>query len=424
MRLVLVALLAACASGPRPALHPAGDAVPTGLTIVLQAGAKAGAVEEVRWIDVPADGEVSWGQLPAGVDPRTLMLQLDDQAATVDDVKVTPRSVDREESDKPAKILTREGEIDGRILGADARGVALATGEGVLVIGSRAIHAAEIDELPKDGLFFHVRGATGRRLARLDYVAPGLSYAPLYQLVVDRDRVDLEGTAIVANTQGLRFSDARVVLDLGKGRAPIIAPHITIQPASQTAIELFRPIVGAPARHLSVYDPIGEKGLWTGTDVNRDKNFGFNDVSVVDEYVELERPLSAPLPAGRWQIARRGANGIAVAQGELDQPAVAAGEHLRLRLGPAPELVASRRQNDFALEDARIVEEIEVDVTNRAEAPAEVVLLERLARSETWLVSWTSDPATKEGPRTIRFRVRVPPGETKRVSYRVIWDLN
>ena len=70
-----------------------------------------------------------------------------------------------------------------------------------------------------------------------------------------------------------------------------------------------------------------------------------------------------------------------------------------------------------------MVEEFEIAVTSAAAEPRTVVVLERMARGDTWRVPWASRPAEKEDARTIRFVVTVAPGATEKVRYRVIYEL-
>src|SRR5262249_5706454 len=133
--------------------------------------------------------------------------------------------------------------------------------------------------------------------------------------------------------------------------------------------------------------------------------------------------LGRPLPPGRARVFRRETDGGLTWLGEDEIGATGVGQAVRLRLAPATGLKGERKQLGFTTHHAlkRIVEEIEVTLSNDTDAAVEVTVLERMARGDTWNVAWASAAASKEDPRTVRFDVKVAAKGKQKLRYRVIY---
>ena len=307
--------------------------------------------------------------------------------------------------------------------------------------------------------------------AELAYLTRGFGWHATYNVVAPAetgDAVDLIGWATLANASGQTFENARIKLlagdvvklppqgfgggGIGGGfaapPADVLAapPGVTEKPfdeyhlyslAAPTTlrnreikqVELAR-AEGVKARRLYVYD--GAK-----YDPNRDRDAGTErqygteqtntKVWVMREFANTrENGLGIPLPAGRVRFYRRDdADGSLEFVGENRIGHTPRGENVRLYTGDAFDLVGERKQTDFKYDSARreytVEETFEIRVRNRKESgpPVEVRVVEHLYRYANWYLSARSDTYEKRDASTIEFRVTVPPGGEKVVTYTV-----
>jgi hypothetical protein len=110
--------------------------------------------------------------------------------------------------------------------------------------------------------------------------------------------------------------------------------------------------------------------------------------------------------------------------GEDDLPPTSPGGRLRLRLGGTTGISGEHKQVEYSLDHSRkrIIEEIEINLKNDSAMDAEVTVLERMFRGDTWKISWSSPTFVKDDTRSVRASIVVPAGKTETVRYRVIWS--
>ena len=98
-----------------------------------------------------------------------------------------------------------------------------------------------------------------------------------------------------------------------------------------------------------------------------------------------------------------------------------ANELVRVRVGEAFDLVGERKQTDFKKPTQNVAEEsFEIAVRNqKKDQEVEVRVVEHLYRWFQWEIIEKSQDFVKTDARTAEFRVKVPPGEERKVTYRV-----
>ena len=215
--------------------------------------------------------------------------------------------------------------------------------------------------------------------------------------------------------------------------------------------------VSIPAGQSHQYSLIGERGhgldsvvelLYDplGTDLNtktripvRRQEFGETTATEVRRSIEIDLGsigIDDKMPAGRLRVFQRGKDGSLSPVGEDyvfgDSEEEEAeedekkGNKLRLAIGLAPEVTATRKQTDFLAdeEEKRVVEEITIELKNNSELDVRVVLDEHMYRGMNWVLAYHNDMGTvsKEAKQDVRWRVTVPGKGKLRVIYRVVYS--
>jgi hypothetical protein len=297
----------------------------------------------------------------------------------------------------------------------------------------------------------------GKQLVEVSYRTTGIDWAADYTVIVDPDgrTVDFAGWATIRNESGVAYQDALIDLMSEDGAPPPGASQpggprtpppaqgaaavssqkgrvvASVGPASlrdhqTTRVALVVPRTVTGVRRL-VFDSVGEEGIWHGEEVRKDAEFATNERTAVEDYLEFRNDtasgLGRQLPPGTTRVFQRETGGGLSWLGEDTLAASEPGDPVRLRLAPAAGLAGKRKQLEFTIDNEvkRMVEEIEVVLTNTTDAATDVVVLERLARGDSWSIPWASDTVAKDDSRTIRFNLTVPAKGESKVRYRVIY---
>jgi hypothetical protein len=425
--LALALLLGACRPPPTHADH-------VGRTVILY---PERALITERWSATLAAGEQEVRlAAPPLVDAGTARLAApgDPGVVAVSQAAVTvPASADAVlERARGAEITVERpgGALAGRLVGCAADGLRAAPGGGGVVAVARAEARLRVAAgAAEPALVWQVRApGAGPRTLEASYEAGGVSWTAEYTATVTGDpgRVDLEAWAVVANRSGARLEAGRVLLaQQAHAEAAVLIPipgPVVLEDGAVTSL----PLVAArvPVTRLLVYEPLTADRVWTQQGIEFAPEAGATERSEVDEYAELVNQgggLGQRLPPGRVRLFRRGADGRGVFVGLRDLGTVAPGQRIRLQLGPTEEISGSRRQVDLAVEEDRLVEEIELSLTSKAAGRRQVMIIDRLVRGGRARVTWSSQPFALEDPHTVRYTVDLPPGGAARVRYRVVY---
>lgn len=305
--------------------------------------------------------------------------------------------------------------------------------------------------------------ARARQRTELAYVAQGVMWEALYQVILTGARAQISGTATVTS-QGLRADSAEVqlvagaiqrarsrvygvaeeqagVISLRAGRAAQdmvtteqavgethvyqLPGRITIEPNVPVATALF-PRSSAPvAQELIVPGVLPWRG-WIG------QNPEPNRVPVQVWYT-IKRAAKTPfgdrpLPAGTVQLYQADSSGRVQLIGEAANDHTAPGRDLRLQSGDAFDLTAERVQTDFNQEQLpparrglpvrqRVTAAYRVTISN---AKSEAVAVDvRESHFGNWKIVESSVPAEKLSSAESRFRMSVPAGGEATLTYTV-----
>ncbi|HEY1556531.1 MAG TPA: hypothetical protein VGF94_16965 [Kofleriaceae bacterium] len=320
---------------------------------------------------------------------------------------------------------------------ASAR-VAIAAGvspQSVRVEASDGVELRRIDADAAGVLHVDVAARPGHHVLVLGYITDRMHWDAAYTLATDaaRERASLGGAIAIRNETGLVL-DARVrVADANHTAQPRASRDLgrRVLPPGETRVELLADQPPRLLRRVFVYDPIGTK--WDhASGLPLRTTFGGQPVpATVTESFELERDprATAALPAGPVRLVETRTDGTLALLGEarlFDAAARVAGVDT-IPIGTAEGVTATRTRRELTIDDdrQRIVEEIELAVTNARAVPVEMVLREHMYRGLTWTLVYDSTrSAAKEGPQQIALRVLVPAHARQRILYvvRYWWE--
>lgn len=302
-----------------------------------------------------------------------------------------------------------------------------------------------------------------RQRTDIAYVAQGMTWEALYQVIVTGARAQVSGTATVTS-QNLRADSADVQLVAGairQARQPKAAPQpnydvsalraqagmvqgletteqsvgethvyqlpgrLTIEPNVPVSTALF-PRSSAPvSQELIVPGVVPWRG-WIGQNPEPDR------VPVQVWYTIRRAPKTPfgdrPLPAGTVQLYQADSSGRVQLIGEASNDHTAPGRDLRLQSGDAFDLTAQRVQTDYNQEQLpperrgmparqRVTAAYRVTISN---AKREAVTVDvRESHFGAWKIVESSVPAEKLSSTESRFRVQVPAQGEATLTYTV-----
>jgi hypothetical protein len=307
----------------------------------------------------------------------------------------------------------------------------------------------------------------GKLNAELGYVTGGMSWEADYNLIspTEGDTVDVIGWVTMDNQTGKTFENARIKLmagDVSKiqrdasgpyyGRdgdmneaagAPVVSEkafdeyHLytlsrpaTLHDRETKQVEFLR-AEGAKATLLYIYDGAKiDRNRYRGyslESLRSDRDYGTPSNPKIWVMKEIknskENHLGIPLPKGRMRFYRKDADGQLEFTGENTIDHTPKDETIRVYTGDAFDLVGGRRRIDFKLDTSRSLwadESFEIKLRNHKEKdPVEIRVVEHLYRWTNWEIVEKSDTFLKTDSQTIEFRVQIPAGGEKTISYKV-----
>ena len=305
--------------------------------------------------------------------------------------------------------------------------------------------------------------ARARQRTDIAYVAEGMTWEALYQVIVMGARCQVSGTATITS-QALRVDSADVQLVAGvirRTRAPAEPPppmigrmmaagvvseerkadvseetvgethvyqlpgRLSIEPNVPVTNALF-PRSSAPvSQELIVPGVLPWRG-WIG------QNPEPNRIPVQVWYTVKRAAKTAfgdrPLPAGTVELYQADSSGRLQLIGEAANDHTAPGRDLRVQSGDAFDITAERVQTDYNQEQLppqqrgmparqRVTAAYRVTISNAKTEPVGVDVRE--SHFGNWKIVESSVPAEKLSSSESRFRVSVPAGGTATLTYTV-----
>ncbi len=286
-------------------------------------------------------------------------------------------------------------------------------------------------------LLFKIQSRESRPAdADLSYIAGGINWTANYNIFIyeETDFADIRGKFLINSNTGRTFKDARVRLLAGD----VARADNSLRPAVLRA-EAFEDVASPSvvSRELDEYHlysierPVTIEGrdnilvefLSSGR-IKIDREYVFDGavrekVQVFLEFANSEdNDLGVPMPGGKIKIYRAEDN-FKVLTGEDSINHTPADEKIRLYTGTAFDLAGERIQTDYRQIGSREREEsYEITLRNRKEETVGINVIERPGQRD-WDIRAATHSYEKVDARTVQFRVSVPPGEEKKLSYTV-----
>ncbi len=411
---------------------------------------------KIRFSNVPALIEPSTVQFKSLTDPNgTAIVQQSFAYDLANPDTLLARFVDRQ-----ITVVTDAGEVAGTLLSYDARQLVLKTADKKqpLRIIQRGDHVRDIrfgsidDLVTVPTLEWTVRAKkAGRHLTQVTYRTKGLAWRADYTAVFDdvKGTVDLTGWVSIYNNSGTDFDDAQIVLvagqlDVSQNAQPYGGAYGYQQPpkVSETFVypisrktklvdgetvqlELFDPMSGARAKQIWLYDALASSNTYSNPGYPQSDCYMYQyqgSRSHTERHIEIAVGKGKrSFPEGRARLFKRGKSGVLELVGEDQLKPSAASGKVRLKIGSSELIKGERKQVDCRPEtqNRQLTEKIEVTVTNKTKRVAEVVVRESMQRWSNWEIESESIKGTRDGTAAREYRLKIPAGGSKSVTYTV-----
>jgi hypothetical protein len=370
--------------------------------------------------------------------------------------------------DQAIAVTLDDGTLfNGTLLSGSGSDIILQQADGqVVYLSGSKVRSIAFPSLP-DGLITRPTlrwllqsAAGGPQQVELTYLAGGINWTADYNVLLNSDNsaLDLNGWVTLTNSSGAAYREALVKLVAGdvnrlpepgmaadgmlmEERAYAAAPAPQVEQREFFEYKLYeiqRPVTignnetkqvefvtaaGVPAATFYVYD--GSPPFYGYYGPNTDQYYGQTGVTDVQNWLEFttgeDAGVGAALPAGRIRVYQEDTDGAALLIGENTIDHTPKGEDLRIFLGNAFDLVGEHTQTNFQIIGRNVIEETyEIRLRNRKDDQAvEIRVPEHLFRWSNWDIVNASDSFEKLDASTIEFRVTVPPGGEKVITYTV-----
>jgi hypothetical protein len=436
--------------------------------------APAGAmITERRDLDIANGAEVRISGVASTIDPATVQLRslTEPGGVSISEQRFVPGATTPDEIlarhlGDAVTIVTPKGEVGGVLRSVDAQTLVVETGAG----DQRRLQMMRRDGYVQDvrlpaGKYAHTpslvwRLATkkpGKHSVELTYRADGLTWSADYLAIFDEDKktVDFSAWATLRNATGTSFDGAVLTLVSGGSMLPSVAVNpynyyglapvrqatppvrftvpspIHVGNGESVQVELMAPRIGAKARSVVTYDAVPSADQMA---INY-QQFPATDCTMLTQTapgggraevaVEVDIPGAKQLPDGRVRVFKRAAKTADRLEVLSEEQLRASTGAARVRLAAHTELVGERKTTCTVDERARtLTEKVEVKLDNKGKHPIDAVAREVLWRYPVWRI----DPAdettkgTRGGPQVQEYRVSVPAGGKKSLTYTVVYQ--
>lgn len=332
--------------------------------------------------------------------------------------------------------------------------------------GTPLFPALADDTILKPTLQWRLQSSRAGNLdAELSYVTGGMSWEADYNLIspTEGDMLDVIGWVTMDNQCGRNFENARIKLmagdvsriqqeqpylraayvgdELGSIMQPAVteqafdeyhlytlAHPTTLHDRETKQVEFLR-AEDVQAQRLYIYDGVRIDSRYRGysaANIRDNRDYGTQSnpkVWVMREFTNSEdNHLGIPLPRGRVRFYRQHEDGQLEFTGENVIDHTPRDETVRVYTGDAFDLVGERTRTDYQIDTRAhwLDESFEIKVRNRKEeGTAEIRVVEHLYRWTNWDITESSNTFLKTDSKTIEFRIQVPAGQEKTVTYTV-----
>jgi len=289
----------------------------------------------------------------------------------------------------------------------------------------------------------------GKQVAELSYLSGGLSWKADYvaELSGDETKLDLAGWVTLTNQSGTAYENAKLQLvagDVNRVRQDFAPKGVAIATAAPAAREMAREEVFdyhlyTLGRPTSILDnqtkqvallsaaavPVKKEYLLTGegwyyqsqaSDLGRKQK-----IAVFLEFDNAGGELGKPLPKGVVRVYKKDSKGNAIFIGEDAIDHTAKNDRVRLKMGNAFDVTATRKQTNFKQLASRpnpVYETAWRIEFNNAKDQAVIVKVVEPVPGD-WEITSASQPHEKGDAHSAVWRVKVPAGGKQVLEYAV-----
>ncbi|WP_420130660.1 DUF4139 domain-containing protein [Longimicrobium sp.] len=440
--------------------------------VALAAGMNRVRYQDVAQLIEPATVSIQSASVPGGVSVREQNYQYD----LIGTQAILEKSVGR--TVRFRRVLPGGGVevVEGTLLSAPSQGIVVRTTDGRLLLNPEG--AVEVAEMPgglisRPSLFWLLQSArAGTQTLDVSYLTQGIGWSADYVAVIDSAEasVDLTGWVTLNNRSGTTYPEAQLQLLAGNVRrvTPMMARRagqVTLDdivvtaapPPPQFAEEAFFEyhLYTLDGRTTLANNETKQMTLLSAADAGVTRQLVFDSQRHWGWYAQpgagfrtedvrgavmlqlrnsQSNRMGMPLPAGVVRLYKADARGNLQFLGEDRIEHTPRDEMVRLYVGDAFDVVATRRtvterQLRLDREGREIPDEggmcrgcrhaweftQEIVVRNRKDSPADVLLTEHLGTQ--WRLMSQSHPHRRSDASTLEFELRVPARAEVTVTY-------
>jgi hypothetical protein len=430
-----LALAATDAGAGRTTITVWASAAPAygGVTYGGSAPLSGAMISEQRDVDVATSGELKIAGVASTIDPASVQLRsLSEPTAAVTEQRFIPGATTPDEIlarhvGEQVSVVTPKGDVAGVLRSVDAQAIVVES-------------AGHLQVMRRDGFVQDVRLAAGvekptlawrlatkrpgKQTVELTYRADGMSWTADYLAIYDEaaKSLDFAAWATIKNASGATFDDAALLL--ARAQTTYAVPSRVHLGAGETVQVELIPRRAVKPRTVVAYEAIQDLSpsfqQYPASDCTQlsstPQGQGRADVA-------LEIDVPNALPDGRVRLFQRRPDRVEL----VGEDALRiSGKVVRIRVASDRDVTGERHAVSCTVDErARTIhEKIEVKLANRGKAPVDVVVREFLWRFPVWKI----DPAdetvkgTKAAPQTQEYRLSLPAGGTRSLSYSVVYS--
>lgn len=426
-------------------------------------------IKDSRSIKLDKDfNALAWREVSASMQPETALLRnltnpagFSIQEQKFDFDLLTPQKLLEKYTNKEISVI-RTNPANGQE--TIEKATVLATNGGVVLAFSDRIETGIPGRLAFPGVPDNLRDkptltasflspVAGKQNLELSYLTTGLSWQADYvaELAENDGRLDLNGLVTLTNQSGAAYLNAKLQLvagDLNRIRQPA--------PASRKMLTMTAEMTDMPAMieeslfeyHLYTLQSLTtlaenqtkQVALMSAANVLVNKEFllkgtsyyytgSYGDIgqklkiSVFIDFKNKGSGLGIPLPKGIIRIYKKDQQGNAQFIGEDQIDHTPDNEVIRLKLGHAFDLIASRKQTDFkklagkTKHDSIFESAYQITLNNAKKEAVTITLSEPIPGD--WTILSESQPHKKVSADTVEWRLSIPALSKASLTYRV-----
>ena len=430
-------------------------------------------ITERRELDIKSGAETRLSGIASTVDPATVQLRslTEPGGVTVSEQRFVPGATTPDEIlarhvGDQVTVVTPKGDVAGVLRSIDTQTLVLEVGTGDqrrLQMMRRDGYVQDIKLPPgkpvdKPSLVWRLSTKKpGKHTVEVSYRATGLSWTADYLAIYDEGAktIDFSAWATLRNSTGTSFDGAELTLVSGGNPNPTVqinpypgyglaTPRQTSPPVRFTVpnpvhvgngesvqVELMTPKLGAKARSVVVFDAVPTAEQMAASN----QQFPYTDCTMLTQtapgtsqaFVSVEVDLASgkQLPDGRVRVFKRSAKMPDRLEVLTEEQLRAYNNVARIKLASHAELVGERKTTCNVDERAHtLTEKVEVKLENKGKAALDAVVRETLWRYPVWRIDAADESikGKRAGAQTQEYRLGVPAGAKKSVTYTVVYQ--